>query len=299
MAMGCSQSLTQEAQTLSQARKGHVTQVNPQRGAKEPVDVPPASLFHIVSYAGANGPLAAYLTPDSGDGKRHPAIVWITGGDCNSIGDMWTPASRDNDQTAAAYRKAGLIMMFPSLRGGNQNPGAKEGFYGEVDDVIAATQYLAQQKYVDPARIYLGGHSTGGTLALLVAERSNAYRAVFAYGPVADVSTYSVDSGFIPFNVSDREEVKLRSPGYWLSSIHNPTWVIEGGKQGNIRSVKLMEKSCTNPKVTFIEVLNGSHFTVLAPVNDLIAKKLINDTGAAGTLTLTSDEVNNTYDSSR
>ena len=41
-------------------------------------------------------------------------------------------------------------MMFPSLRGGNDNPGAKEGFLGEVDDVIAAADFLAKQPYVDP-----------------------------------------------------------------------------------------------------------------------------------------------------
>ena len=35
----------------------------------------------------AAGMLAAYLTPNPGDGQKHPAIVWITGGDCHSIGD--------------------------------------------------------------------------------------------------------------------------------------------------------------------------------------------------------------------
>ena len=33
-------------------------------------------------------------------------------------------------------------MMFPSLRGGNNNPGSKEGFFGEVDDVLAAADLL-------------------------------------------------------------------------------------------------------------------------------------------------------------
>lgn len=55
-------------------------------------------------------------------------------------------------------------MMFPSLRGGNDNPGVKEGFLAEVDDVLAAADFLGKQNYVDPGRIYLGGHSTGGTL---------------------------------------------------------------------------------------------------------------------------------------
>ena len=66
-------------------------------------------------------------------------------------------------------------MMFPSLRGGNDNPGNKEGFLGEVDDVLAAADFLSKQEFVDPNRIYLGGHSTGGTLVLLVAACSNKF----------------------------------------------------------------------------------------------------------------------------
>ena len=110
-----------------------------------------------MTYPAPSGNLAAYLSPDPGDGRKHPAIIWITGGDCNSIGDVWTPAPLDNDQTAAAYREAGIIMFFPSLRGGNNNPGVKEGFLGEVNDVLAALKYLKNQSYVDANRIYLGG----------------------------------------------------------------------------------------------------------------------------------------------
>ena len=136
-----------------------------------------------MKYDSPAGSLAAYVSPDPNDGKRHPAIIWITGGDCNTIGEMWNPRPASNDQTARAYREAGLVMMFPSLRGGNDNPGFKENFYGEVDDVLAAAAYLAKQDYVDPKRIYLGGHSTGGTLVLLVAEVPNPFRAVFLIRP--------------------------------------------------------------------------------------------------------------------
>ncbi len=89
-------------------------------------------------------------------------------------------------------------MMFPSLRGGNNNPGQIEGFFGEIDDILAAAEFLAQQPYLDPDRIYLGGHSTGGTLVFLVAEASGRFRAVFAFGPVVDVREYGQE--FIPFD---------------------------------------------------------------------------------------------------
>ena len=162
---------------LAEARKGFRTKLVPQRGDKEPVEDPPAGVFRLVKYDAPVGQLPAYLTPDPRDGKKHPAIVWITGYDCNTINDVWSAADREDDDTGSAYRKAGIVMMFPSLRGGNDNPGAKEGFLGEVDDVLAAADFLAKQPYVDPARIYLGGHDTGGTLVLLVAECSDRFRA--------------------------------------------------------------------------------------------------------------------------
>ncbi len=122
-------------------------------------------------------------------------------------------------------------MLYPSLRGGNSNPGQIEAFFGEVDDVLAATEFVAQLPYVDPQRIYLGGHSTGGTLALLVAAASDRYRAVFSFGPVDDVAGYGAD--VLPFNPFDQREVVLRSPIYWLDRIKTPVFVKSRGQTKN------------------------------------------------------------------
>ena len=279
-----------QALSLTQARRGFKTVLLPQTDRKEPVEQAPPQIFRTVRYPAASGALAAYLSPDPHDGKKHPAIIWITGGDCNSIGDVWSPSSRDNDQTAAAYRKVGIIMVFPSLRGGNTNPGIKEGFLGEVDDVLAARRYLEKQPYVDPGRIYLGGHSTGGTLALLVAESTNRFRSVFAFGPVANVARYGSDSGFLPFDIRNAKEVRLRSPGYWLASVQSPTWVIEGEKRSNASSLRAMKALSTNPQLHFVEISGADHFTTLAPTNELIAMKILSDIG--NQIFLTEDEVN-------
>ena len=280
--------------SLPEARRSFKTTLAPSREAKEPVEQAPPNVFRTLKYTAPSGELAAYLSPDPGDGAKHPAIIWITGGDCNSIGDVWSPAARDNDQTAAAFRQAGIIMMFPSLRGGNDNPGAKEGFLGEVDDVLAARDYLEKQAYVDPKRIYLGGHSTGGTLALLVAESSDRFRAVFSFGPVEDVSGYGADSGFTPFDISNRKEVELRSPGYWLDTIQSPVWVLEG-TTGNSDSLRAMAKATHNPRAHFIEIRGASHFATLAPTNELLAKKVLQDTGEVSELSITSEEVNSHF----
>ena len=181
-------------------------------------------------------------------------------------------------------------MMFPSLRGGNDNPGQKEGFLGEVDDVLAAADYLAKQNYVDPARIYLGGHSTGGTLVLLVAECSDRFRAVFSFGPVVDVSGYN--GKYLPFDMLNNREVEVRSPGYWLDSIKNPVFVIEGAtRDANLDSLRTMAQSNKNPNAHVYAIPGATHFTVLAPTNRLIATKILRDDGRTTNLAFTEDEL--------
>lgn len=285
-----------EAITLLEARRRVQSRVNVPTGQRDPVDRPPANELMLVSYKSPVGQLAAYLSPDPGDKKKHPAIVWITGGDCNSIGDVWSPRPASNDQTASIYRRAGIVTMYPSLRGGNRNPGIKEGFLGEVNDVIAAADALARVPYVDPTRIYLGGHSTGGTLVMLVSECTPRFRGVFSFGPVEDVAGYGGDSGFLPFNYTDQKEVAIRSPGYWMADIKSPIWVIEGASgSSNIESLRSMKNSANNRYIHFIEVPGADHFSVLSVSNLVIAKKILADGPKSRGITLTQSEIARYY----
>lgn len=276
--------------TLAEARKGFTTKIVRQLFPPESIPTPPSKLFDVVDYNSPVGKLAAYLTPDPKDGKKHPAIIWITGGDCNSIGDVWSAAPVDNDQTASAFREAGISMMYPSLRGGNRNPGQVESFFGEVNDILAAADYLAKQKYIDPKRIYLGGHSTGGTLVLLVAEYSNRFRAIFSFGPVANTARYGIK--YLAFDTSSRSELELRAPGKWLQCIKSPVFVIEGMQHpGNYNELLKMQQVSSNPLIHFIPVSKANHFSTLYPVTRLLAKKVLGDDGQASEISITNSEV--------
>ncbi|MES3026001.1 MAG: prolyl oligopeptidase family serine peptidase [Pseudomonadota bacterium] len=277
---------------LLDARRGFTTRLIRKERDGTPIPVPPAHIFSLIRYDAPGGKNGAYLSPNPGDGKKHPAIIWLTGGDSNTIGEVWHAAPAANDQSAAAYRKAGIVMMFPSLRGGNDNPGHREAFLGEVDDILAAADHLARQDYVDPKRIYLGGHSTGGTLVLLAAASSSRFRAVFSFGPVADVAGYGPD--MLPFDPTGTRELSLRAPGRWLQAITVPVFVIEG-EGGNIDDLKSMAAASRNPKIQFLAVQGAGHFTVLAPVNRLIAEKIMADTGPAGQLAISQAEVNRPF----
>ncbi len=279
-----------KVKTLAEAREGFKTQITKQEKTNEPVDVPPPKLFGQVEYPSAVGNLAAYLTPDPKDGKKHPAIIWITGGDCSSIGDVWKPLPPANDQTASAFRKAGIVMMFPSLRGGNKNPGFHEGFYGEVDDVVAAFDYLAKIDYVDASRIYLGGHSTGGTLVLLVSEFTDKFRAVFSFGPLSDVRGY--DEDYKPkVDANNPKELDLRSPLFWLHGIKKPTFVIEGAVQGNGKELAVLSKASKNPEIKFLAIPRRDHFSVLVPATQVLAAKILTDTEEKCNIAVTVQEV--------
>jgi acetyl esterase/lipase len=275
--------------SLTDARKTFVTKLTRQSRANSPLEAPPPKLFRSVKFTAPVGELDAYISVPPTQGQKYPAIIWIVGGLDNSIGSTaWTDSPAENDQSASAFRKAGIITMFPSLRGGNTNPGVKECFMGEVDDVLAAADFLARQPEVDPHRIYLGGHSTGGTLAILVAESSDRFSAVFAFGPVDDVSVYGEDD--LPFNIHDAREVQLRSPIHWLRWIHTPTFVFEGAAGGNIASLKAMEKASTNDAIGFYPIKSGNHFSILAPATRFIAEKILRDTQGKSNITFTAAE---------
>jgi hypothetical protein len=283
---------------LYEARRGFQTNLLQKVASGKAIAIPPSQLFAAVDYDSDVGKLAAYLTPDPRDGGRHPAVIWLGGDDCNSIGDVWHQASADNDQTAAAFREAGIVMMFPSLRGGNTNPAYNEALFGEVDDVLAAADFLAGQRYVDSKRIYLGGHNLGGTLALLVAESSDRFRVVFAFGPATTGVIVSA-RGFVPYPHDDIREVAIRSPGFWLHSIRTPVFVLEGIQLRHRPGLMPLPDRPQNPLVHFLRARNASDNSLLAPATQLIAQKIVQDTEPETNLSIGIDEINQLFDGPR
>ena len=280
---------------LPEARRSFETRLTRQERDGERAPDPPVEVLQRIKYPAPSGELEAYLTPNATAAKKLPAIVWIFGGVSNGIGDTaWVKAEPENDQSASAFRKAGLVMMYPSFRGGNNNPGVREAFLGEVDDVLAAVDFLSHQSGVDPQRIYLGGHSTGATLALLAAESADRFRAVFAFGPISDVIEYGQKN--LPFDSNDLNERGIRSPVYWLKAIKNPTFVFEGTRSpGNLRSLRALSDASDNPLVHFYPIESANHFSILAPITQFIANKIVHDTGPICSLSFTESELKQAY----
>ncbi len=269
--------------------------------ASGPAEEPPKGVFEKVHYPSEVGSLVAYVTPDPKDGKKHPAIVWAHGG-FGGIGSyFWEEASKYDDQSARAFREAGIVLMTPSWRGENDNPGRFELFYGEVNDLLAAVKHVKTLPYVDPNRVYIGGHSTGGTLTLLASTASDQFRAAFSFGGMSDgreVLYAGEGFGNTPYNSLKERESLLRSPIRYTRFIKRPTFYFEGEDNPTfIESAKKMADRAVTTEVPFqAYTLPGTHFDLLRPVTGLLARKILADTGETCNLTFTDAELRKTYD---
>ncbi|HEX8064389.1 MAG TPA: alpha/beta fold hydrolase [Allosphingosinicella sp.] len=118
-------------------------------------------VLHIPSDAvKING--VAYTAAGAGP---HPVLVLMHG----------LPGNEKNLDLAQAVRRAGWIVVTFNYRGSWGSPGAFR-FAGNLDDARAVLTYLrdpanATKLAIDPKRIVVAGHSMGGWIAAMTAER--------------------------------------------------------------------------------------------------------------------------------
>lgn len=290
-------------QPLRQVREHFVTQIVRKSldETAEP-EAPPKGVFSLVHYPTQLGKMAAYVTPDPKDGQRHPAVIWVHGGygGISESDYFWVPQPRGNDQSGSAFREAGLVLMLPSFRGEDNNPGQYEMFYGELDDLEAAHDWLAKQSWVDPERIYLAGHSTGGTRVLLASEYGSKFRAYFSLGGIADLKA-RVTMGSMPVAIPFKEtedEYQVRSPAMFIKSITKPTWYFEGQEYywsafNHIK--KFVDKEQIPLQIN--KIANADHFNIITPVTEMIAQKILKDTGEKCNITFSEEDIQHIVDS--
>jgi dienelactone hydrolase len=265
-----------EAKGLLAARAGFRTQPAPfPFHADGPLEAPPPGPFQIVRYRSPAGDLAAYVTRDPGDGK-HPAVLWAHPG--------YGTVDVEDLVEVEPLALAGLVVMCPSWRGEADNHGRFEAFYGEVDDALAALDHLSRLPYVDPARVYVAGHGPGGTIALLVAEASARPRAVFSFGGMLDMAHDIARGGGSAaphaFPIDNPREVDLRSPIRFVSDIQTRTYYFEGLRSSADRAdAKVMADIARTASVPFSAQIieGGDHSSILKPLLELIAKKVVAD----------------------
>ena len=129
------------------------------------------------------------------------------------------------------YVEAGYVAMMPALRAENGLAGSFSGFYDETADVLAAAQVLRAQPGVDPARLFLAGHSVGGTLTLLAAMSTSLFRAAASFSGNPDAwAFFRRFPEDIRFNAADPLEFDMRSAACFAESFKCPMLLLHGSE---------------------------------------------------------------------
>jgi dipeptidyl aminopeptidase/acylaminoacyl peptidase len=204
--------------------------------------------------------LRAVASPDPGDGVRRPAVLFLHGG---------FGFGRESWEMSRPYREAGYVVMTPVLRGENGQPGEFTMFFDEVEDILAAAETLSTLPYVSPDRIFIAGHSAGGTLALLSALASKRFRAAAAFSGDPDQLAHTAGrADLLVFDPTDIRELRLRSSVAYATSFKCPARLYYGDEESlwaegpNRRTAILARRAGLD--VEAVEV-SGDHGTSVAP----------------------------------
>ena len=117
---------------------------------------------------------------------------------------------------ARPFVAAGFVVLMPSFRGENGNPGDYELLRGELDDLKAAARFFAEEPDVDVDRLYAFGHSAGGGLvALLSLDEDQPFKKLATSNGVYAATTFlrwkAEDPKKVPFDVKNLDERTVRA----------------------------------------------------------------------------------------
>jgi dienelactone hydrolase len=253
-------SFPEPTEDYADARKSFRTTLLRQQSAPQQWDqeFPPPGVREV-SYQSGTLKLKAWVDEIPPGRPPRPAVLFLHGGFAFDTSD-W--------QQCQPFRNAGFITMTPMLRGENGLPGSYSMFYDEVDDLLAAAEVLARTSGVDPIRLYVAGHSVGGTLAMLAAMTSRRFKAAASFDGSPDQVAWSRHQEWIvPFDPKNKREFAMRSPLAYYQSFKCPTrlYYSADGIEFQFSTPKLAEKATTaGQDVQAVEV-PGDHMTMVEP----------------------------------
>jgi dienelactone hydrolase len=250
---------------LEKARREHPTKLMREGPAPQEFDDEMPEGVERVTFDSDGRTLFGWLGKPAGDGP-FPAVLHAHGG--------FALGPEDFEQVRPLVQ-AGYVVLVPAWRGENGNPGDFELCYGEVDDALAALEYLAALPEVDPQRLFATGHSVGGTAVMLLAELTPKLRGAMACGGIPDMQTL-FKHGFepnvlqVPFDALDEKEGDLRSPARHAGDLKCPLLLCYGADPEDRISFKQAQAFKRNAAEVGKEVrvetfLATDHMTSFAP----------------------------------
>lgn len=210
----------------------------------------------------ATGKLALVLVPPAGstlfagmglaDGDRPEHYPYVRAG--------FAVASFEIDGHVPDLEKASDAAV---LKGAREFRDARAG----LTNIKATLDFLlAKVPNIDANRVYIAGHSSAATLALLAAEHEPRIKACAAYAPATDVESRlapvipSLDSTLPGY----REFLRFSSPTTNAHQLKCPVFLFHAKDDTNvpvresIDFAALLKK--TNPYVTLVTTASGGHY---------------------------------------
>jgi dipeptidyl aminopeptidase/acylaminoacyl peptidase len=209
-----------------------------------------------VTYDSHGLKLKAWLSAIPDDGKTHPAVVFCHGG-------FWF--GNEDWEVLQPFLDAGYVVMAPRVRAENGNPGDFEYYYGEVDDVIAAGRFLAEQKGVDKSRVFISGHSAGADLATLAAMLPNPFAMSAPIGAALEMRVLAKLSDsrhkqLVVFDPNNPYEVGARCAMLFTASLKCPIALFHGDQDwGDTLQQQFVALARQSNKDATLTVVPGNH----------------------------------------
>ncbi len=224
----------------------------------EPLDAPANAekIFYRSGYGGELE-LVAWVSKYKRERKAKPGILFLHGGNAMGIGH-WN--------LMGPYIDAGFVVLMPSVRGENGQAGNFSGFYDEVDDVLSAADRLAHLPGVDANRLFIAGHSIGGTLTMLASMSTHKFRAAAPISGNPDAfrffNRYPQD---IRFDDDNTHEFEVRTALCYAQSFKCPVRVVHGTDEShfNDRAGLLASRARSGGVRIETDTAKGGHTSAL------------------------------------
>jgi dienelactone hydrolase len=207
-----------------------------------------------VKYRSGDLRLRAWLKVPEDNTQKHPAVLFLHGG---------FAFDKDDWDLTRPFQDAGFVVLTPMLRGENGQSGSFTLWYDEVDDVLAAAEYLSEQPNVDAGQLYVAGSSAGGTLTLLAAMVSKRFRAAASFSASPDQALLVKHAKMdLPFDKTNPRELQLRSPLAYAASFKCPVRIYYATQDHFVltsqRTAELAKQGGLNVESVSIEGDHGS-----------------------------------------
>jgi dipeptidyl aminopeptidase/acylaminoacyl peptidase len=176
-------------------------------------------------------------------GSPPPAIVHVHGGPNGQ-------STHSFDPFVQLLAETGFVVICPNYRGSTgygkmfEDANNKDWGGGDLRDLVAAVQYLAGRKEIDPKRVGISGGSYGGYLTLMALSKSPEVwgAGVEAYGMCDLLMDYWLTkSRFGDWYETEmgnpRTDAALyreRSPLPYLERIQSPLLIFQGANDTNV-----------------------------------------------------------------